>query len=211
MIFKKQTDKQAQGNRYLKYRGKISTYILLCRISFSWNRNTWFLKSKGVKPNARKKKQQFYLKQVWHYWERRQSLLHNFAQNSEFSLKPTLKRGKMGKKYLMELPSLRNFRCFIWQNVIRKNKFWWSFTNYTKHWVIVLIPTSKLLAKYLLKLNLIKRLCIFSCMDLCKVGIIDGWLGDKSYLFISELSQKLCWIASPYLWYKFTNKLTCIN
>lgn len=119
------------------------------------------------------------------------------------------------KTMLLKTSFLDGFACFIRQDIIGKNKFWWDLTNNPNHRVVVLISTCKLLTQNLLKLNFIERFWIFSCMDLCKVGIIGGWLGDKSYLFISELSQELCWIACPYLqnmqvsltyheWYKYS-------
>lgn len=94
---------------------------------------------------------------------------------------------KLSRSNTSEISFCRSFWCFIWQDIIRKNKLWGSFPNNTQHWVIILIPTSKLLAEDLLKLHLIKRFSILSRMDLCKVYIIGGRLRNEGYLLFSEL------------------------
>ena len=82
---------------------------------------------------------------------------------------------------------------------IRVGELRGCFMNNTERWVIFFVLASELLAKRLLKLDFIKRLGIFSCVNLCKVRVIGGRLRYESSLFISELSEEFCWIASPYL------------
>lgn len=94
---------------------------------------------------------------------------------------------------------LSRFWGFVLKYVVGKDQLGRHLTNHSDHGIILLVPTCELLAEHLLELDLIKRFSILRGMNLGQVGIVGCGLGDKSNLFFSELPQKFCRIASPYL------------
>jgi hypothetical protein len=75
----------------------------------------------------------------------------------------------------------------------------WGLLSDTNRGIIFFILVSKLLAQYLLELNLLKRLGILNSMRLGQTTIVGSRFSNKSYLISGELPQKFGWVSSPYL------------